>query len=62
MFQGIDLFAGQCTFQVDPKVTPVVNPQRIVPVALRDKLKRELDRMESAQIITKVNKPTEWVN
>ena len=62
VFHGIGLFAGQCTFQVDPKVTPVVNPPRKVPVALRDKLKMELDRMESAQIITKVTKPTEWVN
>ncbi|XP_062576025.1 uncharacterized protein K02A2.6-like [Saccostrea cucullata] len=62
VFHGIGLFAGECTFQVDPNVRPVVNPPRKVPVALRDKLKVELDRMESAQIITKVTEPTEWVN
>ena len=49
--------AGKCTFQVDPKVTPVVNPPRKVLVSLHDKLMIELDRMESAQIITKVTKP-----
>ncbi|XP_062603293.1 uncharacterized protein K02A2.6-like [Saccostrea cucullata] len=62
VFHGIGLFAGECTFQVDPNVRPVVNPPRKVPVALRDKLKVELDRMESAQIITKVTEPTAWVN
>ncbi|XP_062600865.1 uncharacterized protein K02A2.6-like [Saccostrea cucullata] len=62
VFHGIGLFAGECTFQVDPNVRPVVNPPRKVPVALRDKLKVELERMESAQIITKVTEPTEWVN
>lgn len=38
VFHGIGLFSGQCTFQVDPNVRPVVNSPRKVPVALRDKL------------------------
>lgn len=48
VFHGIGLFAGQCTFQIDPNVRPVINPPRKVPVALRDKLKQELDCMESS--------------
>ena len=33
-----------------------------VPVALRDKVKQELDLMVSNDIITKVTEPTDWVN
>ncbi|KAL0158769.1 hypothetical protein M9458_046845, partial [Cirrhinus mrigala] len=33
-----------------------------VPIALRARLKEELDRMEDNNIIVKVTEPTEWVN
>ena len=32
--------------EVDPKVTPVINPPRTVPAALCDRVKEELDDME----------------
>ena len=47
---------------VNPEVKPVVHPPRRVPVALHQKLKAELDRMEKFDIIERVIEPTEWVN
>ena len=40
---------------------PVVNPPRRVPEALKSRLK-ELDMMESDQILRKVTEPKDWVN
>lgn len=62
IFKGIGNFPGECKIHVDPSVEPVVHPPRRVPVAVRDRLKAELDRMESLNIITKVTEPTNWVN
>ncbi|KAL0194540.1 hypothetical protein M9458_008112, partial [Cirrhinus mrigala] len=62
VFQGIGEFVGECTFRVNPHATPVVYPPRRVPIALRARLKEELDRMEDNNIIVKVTEPTEWVN
>lgn len=62
VFKGIGQFPGNCTIHVDPEIQPIVNPPRRIPIALRDKLKAELDRMEMADIIAKVNAPTPWVN
>ena len=44
-FQGIGRFPGECTIHLDPSVSPVVHPPRRITVALRDKVKQELDRM-----------------
>lgn len=45
-----------------PDAIPVVHPPRKVPVALREPLKAELKRMESSDIIAKVDIPTDWVS
>ena len=62
VFDGIGQLPGECEIYLRPNATPVVHPPRRVPVALRDKLKAELDRMERDQEISKVNEPTDWVN
>ncbi|KAK7938626.1 hypothetical protein WMY93_001952 [Mugilogobius chulae] len=62
VFQGIGEFQGECTLRINPDATPVVYPPRRVPIALRARLKEELDKMEDSKIITKVTEPTEWVN
>ncbi|MEE4248366.1 MAG: reverse transcriptase family protein, partial [Kangiellaceae bacterium] len=41
---------------------PVVNPPKKIPFALQEKVKAELQRMESLGVIQKVAEPTEWVN
>lgn len=59
VFDGIGQLPGECEIYLKPDATPVVHPPRRVPVALRDKLKAELDRMEREQIITKQSQPTD---
>lgn len=53
---------GKLHLEIDETVTPVINPPRRVPFALKDKLKSELDRLEGLQMIRKVKEPTEWVS
>ena len=45
-----------------PDVTPAVHPPRIIPYALRDKLRDQLQRIEKLNIIEKVSEHTDWVN
>lgn len=53
---------GIQTLSLDPQVKPTIMPDRRVPVALKSKLKTELDRLESMGVIAPVNEPTEWVS
>lgn len=62
VFQGIGEFPGECNFRVNPDITPVACPPRRIPIALRGRLKDELDSMERNDIICKVTEPTDWVN
>ncbi|GBN38205.1 Transposon Ty3-G Gag-Pol polyprotein [Araneus ventricosus] len=42
-------------------VIPVIHPPKRVPQALQTKLKETLDKLEKEKIVSKVNKPTDWV-
>ncbi|RUS68488.1 hypothetical protein EGW08_023750 [Elysia chlorotica] len=44
----------------DPEVKPVIMPNRRVPVAVKDRLKQELDRLTKLGVITPVTEPTPW--
>ena len=48
--------------RLKPEVQPVVHAARKVPVAITEKVKAELDRMEKLNVISKVDEPTKWVN
>ena len=48
--------------EVDNKVTPVVVPPRRIPVAIKVRLKEELDHLESLEVIRREDEPTEWVS
>ena len=48
--------------ELDPNYKPVVHPPRRVPVTMRSKVKRELERMERLDVIERVHGPTDWVN
>ena len=62
VFDGLGLIPGECKLHLDPNAVPVVHPPRRVPIAIHNLLKKELDRMEKAQVIAKVTTPTKWVN
>ena len=47
---------------VKPEVTPTISPARRVPIAVRDNLRSELERMIMLDVIEPVREPTEWVN
>ena len=53
---------GKQHFTVDEFVKPVVMPACRVPVAIRDKLRAELDRMVELKIIEPGSEPTPWVS
>ncbi|XP_070390759.1 uncharacterized protein [Dermacentor albipictus] len=62
LFQGIGCLARPYHMVLREEATPVVQPVRRVPLALREPLREELDRMERAGIIVKVSEPTDWGN
>ena len=57
-----DSFKGEYKIKLDPSVQPVVHAPRKVPVALHDRVKEELQRMENDGVIKKQEEPTDWVN
>ena len=62
VFHGLGCLKEPYRIKVDPTVTPVVNPLRSTPVALREKLKKSLKEMEKTGVVEKVECPTKWVN
>ena len=62
VFQGTGKLKGQYKLEIEENAKPVVHPPRRVPVALKGKLKRELERLQSLGIIEKVIEPTPWVS
>ena len=62
VFTGVGRLNGEYHLYTDPNVKPVIHAPRRVPVSLKDKLKSELDRLETENIIAKVVEPTKWVS
>ena len=62
VFSGLGLFEGEYHIHVDPNYQPVVHPPRQIPVAIKNKVKSELDHMQKLNAIAKVTEPTVWVN
>ena len=53
---------GEVHLYTADDVQPRALPARTVPIALRERVKTELDRMSDLGIIEKVDTPTEWVS
>ena len=63
IFNGpIESVPGEIHFELDPNIPPVQCAPRNVPVALREKVKEELDRHIRAGNITPVSEPTAWIS
>jgi len=50
VFEGLECMDGPYHMELDEAVKPVVHPSRKVTVALRDRLKEELDKLQNLQI------------
>ena len=53
MFQGTGKLTGQYKLEVEENAEPVVHLPRRVPIALKEKLKQELVRLQDLGIIKK---------
>jgi len=55
-------FPGTVHLEIDTTITPVVSPPRRVPVALKARVKTELDRLVEEQVVVPIHEPTDWVS
>ena len=60
VFEGLGCVEGEYTIKANSQ--PTIQPQRNVPLRLRDKLKATLDDLEREDIITKVEESVDWVS
>ena len=49
-------------YSIDDRIQPVVHPPRRIPEALKPRVKKELQRLQSLNVITLVTEPTDWVS
>ena len=62
IFKGFGKLEGTVHLEVDPNVQATRLPLRKLPIAIKSKVKLELDRMTEAGIITPVQTPTAWIS
>ncbi|CAG2232155.1 unnamed protein product [Mytilus edulis] len=59
---GEGTFKGAFKLEIDESIPPVKSPLRRIPIALKPKLKTELQRLEKLGVIKPVDTPTDWVS
>ena len=62
VFSGEGKINGQLHLEIDKNVHPVQLPTRRVPIALKEPLKKELDRLSNTGVIQKIGTLTEWIS
>ncbi|XP_052777918.1 uncharacterized protein K02A2.6-like [Mya arenaria] len=62
VFTGLGTLPGECDIHIKSDAIPVVHPPRRVSIAIKERLKTELDRMVQDKVIVKVTAPSVWVN
>ena len=60
--KNVGQLEGEYHVKVDASVEPVQHAPRRVPVALRKRLKTELEKMVKQDILAPVTTPTAWVS
>jgi hypothetical protein len=58
VFKGLGCLREPYHIELDPEVLPVINAARKVPVAIKGRLKLELEDMEKQGVIRKVDRLT----
>ena len=62
VFKGTGKLQGKYHLELDENATPIVHPPRKVPVAIKERLRNELERLTKMDIIKPVSTPTPWVS
>lgn len=62
IFTGVGQVDGEIHLDVDRNVPPVQLPPRRLPIAIKDRVKAELDEMCRNGIIEPVNEPSSWIS
>ena len=63
VFNGkLGTLPGEVSLKTDESIRPVIMPSRRVPLALRPKLKEELDKMTESGVIMPIDEPTQWLS
>ena len=62
VFKGEGKLEEKLHFTLDKTVPPVILPVRKVPLALKEPLKKEIDRLVDQGILKPVDTPTDWVS
>lgn len=62
VFQGDGSFEGKLHLEVDNTISPVKLPVRKVPLAMKAKLKAEIENLVARKIIMPVSTPTDWIS
>jgi len=48
--------------EVDPNVQPNIKPTRRIPTALKERFKKEKDRLQNLGVIAMVDRTNSWVS
>ena len=59
VFEGVRTLPDILHLEIDNSVPPVQLPVRRIPLAVRDNLKHEIDRLVELKVITPVDSPTD---
>lgn len=62
VFTGIGCMPGECSIKIKPNAIPVKKPARRIPIKITEEFEKALAKLESQDIISKVNQPVEWIN
>lgn len=62
VFTRLGLVDGEYHIELKEHSTPVIQASRKIPLSLLPKLKETIDTLESSGVVSKVEKPTDWVN
>lgn len=62
VFTGLGCLKQKYHIEVDENVSPVHNQARKIPLALQERVKQELKRMEELKVIKKQNDHTDWAS
>ena len=63
VFQGeLGRLAGKVHLMVDETIMPTKQPVRRVPIAIKEQLQKELQRMEEMGVIAKEEQSTDWIS